>query len=86
MSYEEIELLFKNKGYSFFKGELNVNLFAIRKNVSTNVFDDEIYMVYEENENKIVKTWTCTTEGCVRSTLPILTNIPKAAQKHSRNT
>lgn len=63
MSYEEIELLFKNKGYSFFKGELNVNLFAIRKNVSTNVFDDEIYMVYEENENKIVKTWTCTTEA-----------------------
>lgn len=63
MNYEEIELLFKNKSYSFFKGDLNVNLFAIRKNVSTNVFDDEIYMVYEENGNKIVKVWTCTTEA-----------------------
>lgn len=63
MTYEEIELLFTNKSYSFFKGDLNVNLFAIRKVVSTNVFDDEIYMVYEENGNKVVKKWICTTEA-----------------------
>lgn len=63
MNYEEIESMFKEKGYIFFKGDLNINLFAIRKKVSTNVFDDEIYITYEENGNKVVKMWACTTEA-----------------------
>jgi hypothetical protein len=62
-TYEQIEELFKQKGYIFFKGELNVNLFAMRKAVNTNIFDDEIYMVYEEGGQKIVKMWPCTTEA-----------------------
>lgn len=63
MTYEQIELLFKQKDYVFFKGELNINLFAIRKVVATNIFDDEIYMVYEQGGQKIVKKWVCTTEA-----------------------
>lgn len=63
MTYDQIEALFKSKNYIFFKGELNVNLFAIRKAISTNKFDDELYMVYEENGQKIVKMWACTTEA-----------------------
>jgi len=61
-TYEEVEQMFKDKGYTFFKGELNVNLFAIRKKINTNLFDDEIWLVYEENGAKIVKQWMCTCE------------------------
>jgi hypothetical protein len=63
MTYEQIEKMFKDKGYTFFKGELNINLFAIRKKINTNLFDDEIWLVYEENGAKYVKQWAATTDA-----------------------
>jgi hypothetical protein len=62
-TYEEVEQMFAAKGYTFFKGELNVNLFAIRKKINTNLFDDEIWLVYEENGAKYVKQWAATTDA-----------------------
>lgn len=62
MTYEEIEKMFAAKGYTFFKGNLNVNLFAIRKKINTNLFDDELYLVWEENGAKYVKQWSATCE------------------------
>jgi hypothetical protein len=63
MTYKEIEKLFKDNNYVFFKGELNINLFAIRKKINTNLFDDELYIAYEENGKQIVKMWPCTTDA-----------------------
>lgn len=64
-TYEEIEQMFKSKGYQFFKGDLNLNLFAIRKKVNTNLFDDSIFLVYEKDGIKYVKEWACTTDAGV---------------------
>ncbi len=64
-NYQEIEKMFTEKGYSFFKGELNVNLFAIRKKINTNLFDDELYLVFEEDGKQVVKQWACTTDAGV---------------------
>lgn len=62
-TYEEIEQMFKEHKYAFFKGELNLNIFAIRTNVNTNIFDDFIYLVYEQDGKKIVKSYPCTTDA-----------------------
>lgn len=62
MNYNEVKELFKKKGYTFFEGELNLNIFAKRKVINTNVFDDEFYVVYQEGGKNIVKKWACATE------------------------
>lgn len=63
MTYNQIEQLFKKYNYSFFKGDLNINLFAIRKKINTNVFDDEFYIAYEQGGKQIVKKYACTTDA-----------------------
>ena len=63
MKYEDVEKMFKSKGFLFFKGEMNLNIFAKRKVINTNSFDDEFYMVYQEGGKNIVKVWPCTTES-----------------------
>lgn len=63
MTYQEIEQKFKDKGYAFFKGELNLNLFAVRTNVNANVFDDVFYIAYEQGGKQIVKSYPCTTDA-----------------------
>jgi hypothetical protein len=62
-TYEQIEKMFSEKGFKFFKGNLNINLFAIRKHVNTNVFDDEFFIAYEEDGQKKVISYPCTTES-----------------------
>jgi len=64
-TYEQIEQMFKAKGYRFFKGDLNVNLFAIRKRINTNLFDDSIFLVYVKDGIKSIKEWACTTDAGV---------------------
>jgi hypothetical protein len=64
-TYKEFEQLFKDKGYRFFKGDLNLNLFAIRKKINTNLFDDAFYVVYEKDGIPYVKEWACTTDAGV---------------------
>lgn len=64
MNYSEIEQMFKAKSYAFFKGKLNLNLFAIRKNINTDVFDDVFYIVYDDEKGKQqVLSFPCTTEA-----------------------
>ncbi len=62
-NYEEIEHMFTDKGYKFFKGDMNINIFAIRKNINTNIFDDEFYVAYENKGIKVVQSYPCTTES-----------------------
>lgn len=62
-TYEEIEKMFAENKYAFFKGELNLNIFAIRTHVNTNIFDDYIYLVFEQDGKKIVKSYPCTTDA-----------------------
>lgn len=65
LTYSQIEELFASKGYKFFKGHMNLNLFAIRRKVSTNLFDDLFYVVYEDNGTKVVRPFPCTTDAGV---------------------
>jgi len=63
MSYDHFEKMFKDKNFKFFKGNLNLNIFAIRKNINTDVFDDEFYIAYEDEGIKRVVSYPCTTES-----------------------
>lgn len=63
MEYADVKKLFKTKGFAFFEGEMNLNIFAKRKVVGTNLFDDEFYMVYQEGGKNIVRKWACTTDA-----------------------
>ena len=65
LTYSEIEQLFAQHKYAFFKGHLNLNIFAIRRKVHTNLFDDLLYVVYEDAGVKTVRSYPCTTEAGV---------------------
>lgn len=62
-TYEDFEKLFKENNYVFFKGDLNLNLFAIRKKINTNLFDDEFWLVYEDKGVKYTYQFACTTDA-----------------------
>jgi hypothetical protein len=62
-TYKEIEQMFKEKGYKFFKGDLNINLFSIRKKINTNLFDDLFCIAYEKNGVQYVKEFPVTTDA-----------------------
>lgn len=64
MEYSKVEQMFKEKNYAFFKGNLNLNLFAIRKKINTDVFDDVFGIAYEDDNGvKRVIVSPCTTEA-----------------------
>jgi len=62
-TYKEIEEMFREKGYKFFKGDLNINLFATRKKINSNKFDDLFTIVYEKNGVQYVKEFPVTTDA-----------------------
>lgn len=60
VNYDIIEALFKRKGYAFFKGDYNLNIFGIRKNSTSSVaFDDLLGCAYQHNGENLFIT-SCT--------------------------
>jgi hypothetical protein len=62
-TYDEIKSAFANKNYKFYVGDLNLNVFGVRKaNGKTNLFDDSLGVVYEHHGSPIVNLWSATTD------------------------
>lgn len=61
LSYDNIEHYYAKKGYKFYKGKYNINIFGIRCQTDANEFDDLIGIAYQ-NSNDIVEVFTATTD------------------------
>lgn len=67
LSYQTASELFNSKNYAFFKGNYNLNLFAIRsKNSTINRFDDTFFIAYEKIVNNkidsVIESFACTVD------------------------
>jgi len=57
-----LEKVYSEKGYKFFKGELSVNVFGIRCQTGTNNWDDIIGVSWYENGELQLLTFDATTD------------------------
>ena len=63
VSYDNIQHLYAKNGYRFYdKGNFNVNIFAIRRQLNTNEFDDIIGIAYK-NDFDFVEIFKATTDA-----------------------
>ena len=62
ISYDNIMHLYAKNGYRFYdKGDYNINIFAIRRQLNTNEFDDLIGIAYKNNYD-CVEIFRATTD------------------------
>ena len=63
ISYDKIKNAYLNKGYKFFEGELNINLFAVRdvNAKADDKFDCTFGVAYEFKKMNMCETFSCTT-------------------------
>ena len=61
-SREEIKELYKKHDYKFFEGEMSVNVFGIRRKVSTDLFDDFIGVIWKEDGKETYLISKATTD------------------------
>ncbi len=61
---EQFKAAFKSKGYKFFTGRYNINLFGIRSaNQQSDSFDDKVGMIYQnEHDETIILEFDATTD------------------------
>jgi hypothetical protein len=63
LTYDKVKSVFKAKGYKFYEGPLNLNIFGVRSaNLKANLFDDFIGVAYQKNSENRVHLWEATTD------------------------
>lgn len=64
IDYDIVEELYKRKGYTFFKGEYNLNIFGIRSSSKSGVrFDDLLGCAYQHGGNNLFITAATLNPG-----------------------
>lgn len=68
-TYDQIKNAVVEKGYRFFKGNLDINIIGIRNsdNPDSNYFNDTICLLYSENNCSIIKRYKATTDAGLKS-------------------
>ena len=63
ITFDKLKKVFKAKGYKFFIGKYDLNIFGIRWKVDTNKFDDYLGCAYLDlNNKKVIAIWPATTD------------------------
>jgi len=63
LTKENIEKVFEDKGYRFFTSPLSINVFGIRCQTGTDLFDDLICVAWYDKDNEFqLKTFEATTD------------------------
>lgn len=66
-TYSNIKQAVKNKGYSFFEGNLNLNfVFERTSDIITNKFTDWLHLAFQENGVDNILTIPCTTKPGIK--------------------
>lgn len=70
-----IKAIFEGKDYEFYEEPFKLNIVGIRKKINTNVFDDELWVIYKDDTGKYIEhKFPCTTDPGRTSLLSVRKN------------
>lgn len=63
LTYDTVKAAFQRKGYKFYAGHMNVNVFGIRSpERRANKFDDTLCVAFQNNAQNLCVSWPGTTD------------------------